>query len=434
MRILSTRRTGGSKILGSIALVVTTAFLASCGSTTAGKPAAGEYDVRKLSIGKYPTEPIDLRSRFIHSPSTGLNLAIGRLADAVVFGADVDPTFTHGVLSQSLGAGEGLGLVMSKAAEAVADDNHMMFGFSASTSTKKIPISPGTKDLFNYSPFGGKDPDPDADSFNVTVLQFPDTGRAATAADQMEAADFNVAPDQNQRITLDKQPAAKAHWRPGIPTLGTTIAHGQYVVSVFVQRPKPEIGGLKDLTEKVLATQLPMLDQTPALSLREMLRLDYDPLGVLRRALHPGTYPAPDAENEVTHTPRGFLHNVEDQGMWKKMLDNDGVDRTATTRNGALLLRARDADAAAALWSGITSAADNSINKSAEVPDTSCYETRPVAKVQPFTDSEAWDDSARFICTLHYDRYVARVAGTQLADVVQRAAAQYTLLANSQYM
>ncbi|GAB3207362.1 DUF7373 family lipoprotein [Nocardia tengchongensis] len=433
MTILDARRLGGRTALGVLTLFVTTTMLAGCGTAT-GKPEAGEFDIRKLSVGTYPTDPIDVRRAYVHSPSSGQDLATGRLGDAVVTGPDVDPSFTHGVLSYGLQISVGLGMVLSKVAEPVAERNNLMFGYAASASTKPLSEVKDPSSFLIFSPFGHRKPDPDSTSFSVTVLQFPDQQRASTAADQMEAADFDVAADQNQRVVLDKQPDAKAHWRPGIPSMGTTIARGQYVVSIFVQQPKPKLAGLMSLTDKVLAAQLPLLDQTPALSAREVLRLDYDPQGMLRRTLHPGSFPYVHAENEITRTPRGFLHNVDDQATWKTLLDANGVDSTATTRNGALLLRARDAQAAAALSAGIAGITTSQTEKSTDVPDTVCSETGKTTKPDRIEQEEAWDRSDRFICTLHYNRYVARVAGTQLADVNQRAAAQYALLANSQYM
>ncbi|MEU1206770.1 hypothetical protein [Nocardia sp. NPDC005825] len=432
MRILDAHRPCARGALGVVALFVTTAVLAGCG-TVAGTPEAGEFDIRKLSVGSYPTDPLEVRASYTHSPSSGLDLAIGRLGDAVVTGPDVDPTFTHGVLSEAMDVSIGLGLVLSSVAEPVAERNNMMFGYAASASTKPMSTVSDPNSFLVYSPFGHMKPEPDATSFSVTVLQFPDKQRASTAAEQMEAADFDVAPDQNQRVTLDKQPAAKSHWRPGVPSMGTTLAHGQYVVTVFVQQPNPELAGLKSLTEKILAAQQPLLDQVPALSPRDVLRLDYDPQGMLRRTLHPGTFPYPHAENEVTRAPRGFLHNVDDQARWKTLLEGNGVDSTATTRNGALLLRARDAKAAAALWAGITNAETTAPDKPADIPDTTCTETTKTVKPHRIDQEDAWDRSDRFICTLHYGRYVARVAGLQLADVSQRAAAQYALLVNSQY-
>lgn len=433
MAILDTRRSTARGVLHVAALIMTAAVLSACGSTVSGTSNAGEPDVRKLDVGQYPTQPLDTRGTYSHELYKGKELATGRLADAVVTGADVDPMFNHSVNADTLTDPFTSGVLAASTAP-ILQQNKMEFAFSASASTQSLPatfIPRGS----GYRPLGGAETNADATSFNVTVMQFPDQQLAQAAAEQTEATDFAVAADHNVRVTLDKQPNAKAHWRPGIPSMSATLASGLYVVTIFVQQPKPELDGLKSLAEKVFAAQLPLLDKLPPLSEREILRLDYDPDGMIRRTLHPTGYASPDASDEITRTPRGYLHYAEDQAAWKNMLDGSGVDRIANTKKGALLFRARDAAAATTLWSGINGITPGSDDKPMGVPGVSCAEKPAQNPNDRSTWSlDAWNHDHSFVCTLHYDRYVARVAGSQLADVHLRAAAQYALLANSQFM
>ncbi|MGW4529492.1 DUF7373 family lipoprotein [Nocardia sp. NPDC004340] len=430
MGILNTRQPTGRRAFGVIAIVLLSAGAAGCGSTVPGTSAAGEIDVRKLDVGKYPTEPFDTRANYQHAVISGKELAAGRLQGAVVSGLDVDPMFSHSVLARTLTNPYTAGVFANSVAP-ILQTNRMQFAFSAGASTHPLPDKFISQNILIYHPLGGAETIAEATSFNVAVVQFPDQALASSSAEQMEATDFSVAADQNVSVTLDKHPNAKAHWRPGVPSMSATLATGQYVVSVFVQQPKPELDGLKALVEKVLAAQLPLLDQLSPLSERDTLRLDYDPDAMLRRTLHPAGYASPDAENEITRTSRGYLHFADDQAAWKRLLDGSGVDRVSNTKNGALLFRARDTAAATTLWSGIKDITPNSDDKPAGVPGVSCAEN-PNAK--PSMSLDAWNQSSRFVCTLHYDRYVARVAGSQLSDVHLRAAAQYALLANSQFM
>lgn len=430
MGILSSRQRGGGGVSSAAVLILSAAVLTGCGSTVSGTAVSGEVDVRKLEVGKYPTEPFDTRATYRHESLSGKQLAIGRLADAVVTGPEVDPTFGHGVLTDTLADPFTSGVLAHSVAPVLAN-NKMMFAFSASASTHPLPEKFISQDILIFHPLGGAEANPDATSFNITVAQFPDQQLAQTAAEQMEATDFDLAADQNVRVTLDKQPTAKAHWRPGIPSMSATLATGQYVVTIFVQQPKPELDGLKSLSEKIFAAQLPLLDKLPPLSERDVLRMDYDPDGMLRRTLHPAGYANPDADDEVTRSPRGYLHYAEDQAAWKRMFDDSGVDRVSSARDGALLIRARDTAAATKLWSGINTITPGSDDRSIGFPDVSCAEN---PKAKPTKSLNAWNRSSRFVCTLHYDRYVAQVAGSQLADVHLRAAAQYALLANSQFM
>ncbi|MGW2660280.1 DUF7373 family lipoprotein [Nocardia tengchongensis] len=403
-----------------------TIALVGCGSTVSGSPAAGEADLRKLAVGNYPTTPLDLRATYTHTSYDGRSIAVARLADAVVSGADIDPSFSYTALTRT-----DPNYVIAKVAQQVLTDNHLMLTYSTSVSdhprleTLYIDQSSGIS-----SPLGGWENDTTATTFNVTVMQFPDEQSARTAADGIEAADFEVAPTENSRVSLDKYPTAKAHWRTGIPSMAAAISHGQYVINVFVRKPAPELDGLKALATKILDTQLPLLDRTPPLSQRDILYLDYDPADMLRRTLHPGDYPKP-SQDEVTRTPRGFLHTLDEQAPWKRLLDDNGVDLTSSTTKGALLLRARDPKSAADLWSGIKGL----IKDSAEAPPGLSAATcalNPSPNRSSY--SQGWNFNDRYVCTVYYDRYVARVGGPQLLDAQQRAAAQYALLAKSQYL
>ncbi|WP_433564614.1 DUF7373 family lipoprotein [Nocardia sp. CA-151230] len=419
----------------ALAILLIVASLSGCGSQVGGTSAAGEVDVRQLAVGNYSTDPLDVRVSYHHGTASGKALALARLADHVVIGADVDPKFSHNVLALSLESSTAtLASVLASAARPVLDANGLMFGYSAAASSRPLPSSVRSDRSGNFNPFNGAQSDPEATVFNVTVLQFPDQQRAQAAADQMEAADFAVADDENVHVTLAKQPTAKAHWRPGVPSMAATMPYGQYVVNVYVAQPDPDQEGLRGLAEQVFATQLPLLDQAPALSPHEIFRLDYDPDAMLRRTLHPRDDYRPHPISEATHTPRGHLHYADDQATWKQLLDDNGVDRISTASYGGLLFRARDSEAAAKLWSGIDRTTGDPAEAPAKVPDTSCSAV-PTEKTGVLRFAYDVAESATvYICTLHYDRYVARVASPQLSDAQQKAAAQYALLANSRYM
>ncbi|MFE3103077.1 DUF7373 family lipoprotein [Nocardia tengchongensis] len=391
--------------------------------------------MRHLPVGNYPTDPLDFRFTYQHNAADGKSIAAARLADYVAIGADVDPKFSHNVLAQSMNSLSGVELtrVLAGAVQPVLESNDMLFGFSSASSTRELPKSHQRDQSNNFNPFGGALSDPEATAFNVTVFQFPDQQRAQAAADQMESADFAVAADQNVRIALSKQSNAKAHWRPGVPSMAATLAYGMYAVNIYVAQPKPDLKELQELAEQVFAAQLPLLDQAPGLTPHEIYRLDYDSDAMLRRTLHPKAAFVSDPVHETTHTPRGHLHYMNDQTTWKRLLDDNGVDRISNASSGGLLIRARDTQAAANLWSGINATVNGSAEAPANVPDVSCG-------VSKDDIGDAWfgyrgsGTNPEYICTLRYDRYVARVAGLQLTDVQQKAAAQYTLLAKAQYM
>ncbi|MFE3188690.1 hypothetical protein ACFXHA_06745 [Nocardia sp. NPDC059240] len=419
--------------------VLAAAALTGCGQVS-GNPAASELDVRKLAVGNYPTDPLDLRVQDFYGSTDGSALARGRLADNIVIGSDVDPMFGHNALVRYLSSTRNTQYanVLPNAILPALAANGMMFGFSAAASTQSLAVSAVQQAPDTFNPFGGAKDGPQATSFNVTVLQFPDPQKAKTAAEQIEAADFAVAADQNAHVTLDHQPDAKAHWRPGIPSMAATLAHGGYVVNVYVAQPTADLDSMRKLTDQVFAAQLPLLDQAPALSPREIFRLKYDPDLMMRRTLHPKDYLSPQHLFEITHTPRGYLHAVEDQATTKRLLDDNGVDRISTARAGGLLFRTRDAKAATAFWTAINAKSGTSVDAPQGIPDATCVENpNPKTGWSLTGDAEsddAWDAMNKYTCTVHYDRYVARVASNQIIDAQQKAAAQYALLANSQYL
>ncbi|UGT39659.1 hypothetical protein LTV02_26840 [Nocardia yamanashiensis] len=425
------RPSGGKGLSTAVAAAVTVATLAACGSNVPGSPAAGEIDVRTLDVGNYPTDPFDVRSTESHSVYTGSVLAIARLADAMALGTDVDPILVYGDMGGDVVSPASGMEVLSKVVRPVLARNGMLLAVTTASSSKPLPTTHSYDLSDNFKPFGDVNGIPDSAALNITVLQFPDQQRAQAAAEQMEAADFDVAPDQNAHLSLTGYPEAKSHWRPGVPSMAATLARGQYVMNVFAQLPNPDIDGLKSLVEKAFAAQIPLLDKLPPLSARDMLRLDYDPDGMLRRTLHPKDYLSLSAKQEIVHGARGYLQFIADRAPWKKLFEEHGVDRISTASTGAQLMRARDEQSATALWTGIKPLQPGRADAAPGVPDVFCGENPTPSKDNY---GAAWDSKNRYYCTLRYGRYVARVASSQLPDLHQRAAAQYTLLAKSQYL
>ncbi|MFE3026449.1 DUF7373 family lipoprotein [Nocardia tengchongensis] len=433
---LGARHGYGRRLFGTAALALAAAAamstLTGCGHDVSGAAAAAEIDVRKLEVGNYPTDPLEVRMTYLRGWEGAKTLAVARLADNMVIGADVDPMFAHTLLSRELASPSGTSMVLADPVQPVLEQNRMVYGYSAAASTEARDTMNGFEVSGNFQPFGGVILSPTATSFNVTVIQFPDQQQAQAAGEGMEAADFDVAPDQNARVTLDRTTAAKAHWRPGVPSLAATLSDGRYVVSVFVQTPTADLNGLRSLADKVFAAQLPLLDNAPGLSKPEMFRLDYDPDAMLRRTLHPAQYVSISADTEITHTPRGYLHYVEAPEVWRPLLDTNGVDRVSTAATGGLLFRTRDDKSARALWSGISSLTPSSAESPDQDPDTTCTRTTTPGIDYPWVAYSAWNHKNKYICTVRYHRYVAQVASDQLVDARQKAAAQYALLANSQ--
>ncbi|WP_156910259.1 DUF7373 family lipoprotein [Nocardia mangyaensis] len=402
-----------TRILACAATIIATALtVAGCGSAVPGSSAPAELDVRKLDVGSYATEPLEMRYTYQNDLGGGLKLAVTRLANSVVTGLDIDPRFKYSTGSIPILDAEKATTVLANATKPALERNKMMFGYAVGSADKK-PENPGEE--------------VDDQSFTaVTVLQFPDETSAKQAAFEIEEADFAVAADMNEKVSLAKYPEAHSHWRPGVASIGSVMAKGHYVVSMYLGTTSPDRAALEELAEKTYAAQLPLLDALEPLTAEQALFLDNDPDGMLRRTFNPSGIGLPDPSDQASYTLQGFLHQVADIYYWKPILSDAGVDRFSLSDAGSfavsMLFRTRDAEAALSLSPKVLERSHPSpADAPAEIPEAKCGEG-------PGDDIK----KKRFRCAVTYRHYVATVEGDQLRDVHQRAAAQYALLANSQ--
>ncbi|MFE3188650.1 hypothetical protein ACFXHA_06545 [Nocardia sp. NPDC059240] len=394
-------------------LLLTAVAVAGCGTTVQGSAHPGEIDVRTLDVGKYSVDPLDLRYLYSARMRNGLELAVQRLADHVVNASDIDPEFKYATGSLPFHDSDDATKVLAKVTAPVLDADKMMFGIAVGHSEKQPDQS-------------GKAPD-DSAFTTVTVMQFPDAASATKAAADLENADFGVAADVNQHVSLPKYPDAHSHWLPGVASIGSAIAHGNYVVYAYLGTKDPDLSELTALAEKVYDAQLPLLDSLPPLDREGVLRLPFDPDAMLRRTLETQNYFGPDFSDNAVAQPRGFLNRVGNQDFWRRLITESGLDRFATS--GAdydgvtMLFRTRDAKAARDLAAAILDRTHSGVaDAPSRVPDVKCGEK---------TDQNQGGSRNRFECMISYRNYTASVEGDQLADAHQRAAAQYALLANS---
>ncbi|NNH71930.1 hypothetical protein HLB23_19055 [Nocardia uniformis] len=393
------------------ALAAITLTVAGCGSTIDGTAAAGELDVRELEVGKYATDPLDLRYTYYHDLSGGANLALMRLADQVVTGPEIDARLKYGTGAVPILDAEKATKTLADVTQPVLESNGMMFGYAVGHRD-----TPADK--------SGKRPE-DASFTTVTVLQFPSEEAAKKAAMEIEELDFELAADANQPVQLSKYADAHTHWRPGVPTIGSVMARSNYVINVYAGLKDPELDKLTELVEQVYDAQAPLLDALKPLNREDMLRLKYDTDGMLRRTLNPDGFGSPDISSQAAFELRGFLHQVSDQDHWSRVMRDVGMDRYSLSRsmsNSSMVFRTRDTEAAENLITVILeNSYPNAADAPAAIPNARCGES-------PTKDDYS---TKRFRCAVTYRQYVATVEGDQLTDAHQRAAAQYALLTNS---
>ncbi|WP_446224437.1 DUF7373 family lipoprotein [Nocardia sp. IBHARD005] len=392
-------------------------LVTGCGSEVGGTALAGEIDVRTLDVGKYPTLPVSAYYEYKNSFTNGQALASMRLADNLVLGTEVDPKLKYGAWDSF--APERLPYAMGNRLQPILKEHRMLYGFSTASSDKEyftgFALAPGDDELADIQ----RSLQPTY--FGIRVMQFPNQVAAARAAESIESLDFSVAPDQNQKVSLDKYPAAQAHWRPGIPTMAVTIARGSYAAILNVGVPSPDLAQLKDLADRVLDIQLPALDKLPPLTPMEILMLDNDPARLLERALNREQLGGPETNRSASYGLKGFLHVRRDEQEHQALYQENGVEHVGIGWE-ATVFRARDTLSAEKFQTGLFEGPRfGPAAPPTAVPNTTCIENKVTSS-----------DTKRFSCSVRYRQYVAVVSSHQINDAYQRAAAQYAVLANAQ--
>ncbi|MFD3592298.1 hypothetical protein ACFWU5_06180 [Nocardia sp. NPDC058640] len=356
-------------------------------------------------------------------------VAANRLAGSMALGTDIDPDFKHGAGS-ALTSPATATMYLSKATRTVLQANNMLYGWaSGSTDQAEFNIfsnSAGDDGLAELQRKRLK-----ARFSNITVLQFEDDATAERVAKDMANADFDVAANENQRVSLPNYPAATSHRRQGIPTLGSTLAHGRYVLYLHVGVRDDDIAQLTSLAEKSYRTQISLLDQLSPLSPADILRLPPDPDGMLRRALNPKQNAGASELEYFTLDRLGYYQANRVQQLHDSIYSEVGADRF-TRSWGTELVRTRDEESAETLRDkiiGLRVPSSEAADSPPQLPDTKCAKNTDARLNDKFVDT---GERKRFLCAVQYRRYVAVVEADQIQDAHQRAAAQYALLANSQ--
>ncbi|MFD3701653.1 hypothetical protein ACFWUP_00750 [Nocardia sp. NPDC058658] len=394
-----------------LALGALAVLLVGCG-TVEGAALPGEIDVRSLDVGSYTTAPADIDAG--RKPTDGPILEGLRMAGVVVFPHEIDPALTYNWGTDVLDTPRRTSEVsaISNVNLPVLERHRMIVGFD---------IAEGSQAFDKAKPAI----ETDARITRIVLLRFPGAATAKEAARELEATDFGVSPD-NQPVAIPGYPAAHAHWRPGIKTIGATFAHGEIVVSMFLQHPSPDIDALAKRVAAVLDAQIPLLDGFTPTAPDQIAELPRDPDDLLRRTLIPGPANQQIAISSREFAPwpgRASLHfrpaePAELGAAW----DRGGVDGVAHSYS-TTLFRFRDEAAATdfgSTWQDTLSAAAHPVAAPEDVPQARCAERR------------AGSAPALTRCYVSYRRYGAFVSGAEPAGVRQQAAAQYALLANSQ--
>ncbi len=388
-----------------VALLV--AGLSGCGSV-AGTAVPGEIDVRTLDVGDFP---VDRFSYPQEAGEHGVELEGIRMSEAVVTSSQVDPSLKFGRGSKVLPDPATAVDFLANVSEPILENRRMVVGYAASGADRDDPA-------------GQSRPTPDATAITVVAMRFPDTRAAAKAAEELEAADIGVSPD-NRKLESAQHPEALLHWRPGIANIGAFLAHEEFVISLFVQRPAADSADLVSWVDRTLTAQLDQLARFEPTPTADIADLAVDPENLLARVVvadREGHEPDPD---QFAVYGRNYLINsAGDQPARARLLDESGFERTAYAA-GSSVARVRDPAGAPILVNGFIESAGPAYDPMPapeDVPGVKCLE---------LNSSGDPERQYRYRCFVPYKRYVGVVSSDDETEIRQKTAAQYALLANS---
>ncbi|MBH0774809.1 DUF7373 family lipoprotein [Nocardia bovistercoris] len=398
-----------SRITLLAAGVALAGLVSACGVQGAAVP--GEPDVRTLEVGPYPVD----RHSYDQDPhGKGALLEGIRMADAVAPVVSIDPVLNvgvdAGVVATSDQAVDGY---LATVAKPVLDKHNMVVAYRAMGAD--LPFEP-----FQTEPV---EPSPDTVVLQL-LMRFPGAAVAAQAARDLEESDFQVAPDQNRRVRHPDYPAAMIHWRPGVANMGTFVAVGEFVLFVFVARPSADEKDLLAWTGNALRVAIPAAQSFQPTPMDKLNTLRVDPDGLLARVAVQDRDRELDTDHFSVHPPATLVHMDSNQASLRRTIEQNGLDQVAVIDN-SWVLRVRDPSKAPALAADLIAGAGEEFDPVAapnDVPGATCQHLNKRGNV---------DRQYRYQCFVTYKRYVAVVAGDSEADIRQRVAAQYALLANS---
>lgn len=344
------------------------------------------------------------------------------MADALVHPTDIDRAFTFGSPSLLPRPGDTTG-ILAETALPVLKKHRMLAGYSIR----------GTDREGEAGRTVGQ-----ARALRLSVLRLPDEAAARNAAQEIESADFAVSPD-NVAVAIPEYAGAHSHWRPLVPTLGTVVAHGPFVVAIFAGLPTIDLPALTALTTAALKAELPRLDRFVSTPADKLSTLPLDREGMLRRILpaQHGKWPYPTVtrvdigtvagyggahfESGVVLGPGGADHWTRGDAADTSKPDPAEIESLAAVEHRRLL-RMPNAVKARKYFEGKAEAIARDFESIAppdQVPDTACVRQKSPGS------------SDIYLCIVRYGRYVATVLDPQEKTVKQMTAAQYALLVNN---
>ncbi|BDT85119.1 DUF7373 family lipoprotein [Nocardia cyriacigeorgica] len=387
--------------IGALTMSVTLAV--ALGACAGSEPIHDKADLAHLDVGNYQAEPIELgnarneKQAFIRESQ--------RLADFVLLPFEIDPAYVQhdparGMKSNVVENSKALSdLVINDTFDDLTDN--LVAGWMNSWTTAGDVSEPRR-------------------TLHVAVMMFSDAETASRVGPALEYDDFtyNI---ENESVAIPRYPNTKAHWRPGISSIGSWTSHGRYVIFLkYVDGiAEPDLTPLVTQTERALDAQIPLLEQFDPTPPESRTTVPLDPDRILARTLPRG---AAGFSSLVTpsgaYRGRGAFHTLTLHTL--EFLDSAQIQAIGV--GDSLVFRAGTEDQARELW--------NKWKPSVEESGPGRVTDPPQigGNVECYTYLTDAGEPAGSHCVVQAGQYVAQVSSPHIQDLHQKAAAQYALL------
>lgn len=387
-------------VVATLATAVMLAGAAGCGSVVSGHGVRPKPDLSGLEAGNYPTEPIQYGTA---DDREAARYREGeRLGDFVALPLEADPAYSK------LRIGTGGPVVLNRKDMQALVINDTFDEVAADLTAGWVHT-------------WGTDGDPTTSrEMSIAVLMFPDAQTAERVAAGLEHDDFTFNTD-NRPVQLPEYPHSKAHWRPGVASLGSWTSHDRYVVFIKYSdhSGKSDLPTMIRQTESLLDVQMPLVDEFEPTRADELEKIELDPDRILALALPKSEQIVASLGPPSTFRGRGAMHFLGMSSL--EFIDEGQVSAIALAET--VVIRSKSIAGADALWELL------------RPDDTS--ETHPIdapagidnARAECFRRKADQYERPSSFCVLQTGKYFAHVEGVQIQDLHQKTSAQYALLA-----
>ncbi|MFE3190506.1 hypothetical protein ACFXHA_15935 [Nocardia sp. NPDC059240] len=373
----------------------------------AGTPRPTQPDLGGLDLTGYGGQALSAPA----DTTYGGLLESARMSEAMVSPGAIDPALRTVAAAPVPAPAAAVGIL----ADATVGDlarYGMLAGFSiGGTDADSGPPQPGT-----------------SRSVRLTVLRMHDETAAIDAARRIDADDAAVNRD-NVDIPFPEYFATYGHWRPYVASMAATLAHGPFVVTLYITAASTDRTALRAMATATFDAELPRLDAFAPTPAEALSALPLDPAGMLSRILpaDPGKWPYPEVfvhdDSRIAgwggqRDATGVVYGPVEAAAWSGFAD--AAPETMAVAGSTHLLRFSDAVAARKALLRRKAATQSQFAASPPgIPDALCLADRAV---------EANGDAQAVTCLVLHGRYLAVVYGPDETTAHRKASAQYALL------